>query len=60
MARVIWDGPKPGEKTATLHVTFAISRRYSVRLWIARTLIRLAARVARFGFQEHEQGQCHD
>lgn len=55
MASVIWDGPKPGQKTATLHVTFRLSRRYSLRLRIARMLIRLAAHIARFGFEEHEQ-----
>lgn len=60
MARVIWDGPKPGQKPATLHVTFAISRRYSLRLRIARLLIRLAAHIAHFGFQEHEQGDSSD
>ena len=55
MARIIWDGPKPGQKTATLHVTFAISRRYSLRLRIARMLIRMAAHIARFNFQEDRQ-----
>ncbi len=57
MAGIIWDGPKPGQKTATLHVTFRVSRRYSLRLRIARTLIRLAARFAKFNFEEHEQEQ---
>lgn len=55
MAGIIWDGPKPGQKTATLYVTFRISRGYSIRLRIARMLIRLAARFAKFDLETHEQ-----
>lgn len=52
MARLIWNGPKPGEGTLTVHVY--ITRRYRLRLFVAKLLLRLAARIARIRYQEHE------
>lgn len=53
MARLIWNGPKPNEPGLTVHVY--VTRRYRLRLVIARLLMRLAARIAKFRYEEHEQ-----
>lgn len=52
MARVSWDGPRAGQHTMTVDVY--VTRRYRLRLWVAKQLFGLAGRVMRMGVRVEE------
>lgn len=52
MARVSWDGPRTGQHTMTVDVY--MTRRYRMRLWVAKQLFGLAGRVMRMGVRVEE------